>query len=108
MHLGLISLEGAGCRPSPPRDVTRRSRRPSGSAGSRQVAAPCQKAEKERPAMFHISRQIYRELAQDIADEDDRETVLHACEDAVQRLVNDRYYFAPAPRAPSNELRRVC
>ena len=55
--------------------------------------------------MFHISRQIYRELAQDIADEDDRETVLRACEDAVQRLVNDRHYFARPTRTLFNEIR---
>ncbi len=43
--------------------------------------------------MYHISRQIYRELADDLSPAD-REHVLRACEAAVVRLVNDRHYFA--------------
>jgi hypothetical protein len=43
--------------------------------------------------MYHISRQIYRELADDVSAAD-REHVLRACEATVERLVNDRHYFA--------------
>jgi hypothetical protein len=43
--------------------------------------------------MYHISRAIYRELAPDLAPAD-REHVLRACETTVDRLVNDRHYFA--------------
>lgn len=65
--------------------------------------------------MYHISRQIYRELADDLSPAD-RAHVLRACEQAVERLVCDRHYFArPAQtlftdirwRFPLNEQRRV-
>jgi len=55
--------------------------------------------------MFHISRQIYRELAADLQDDDDRELLLRSCEDAVTRLVNDRHYFARPARTLFNEIR---
>jgi hypothetical protein len=43
--------------------------------------------------MYHISRQIYRELADDLSPAD-RAHVLRACETTVERLVRDRHYFA--------------
>ncbi len=49
--------------------------------------------------MYHISRQIYLELAADLSDAD-REHVLRACETTVERLVTDRHYFA----RPSQKL----
>jgi hypothetical protein len=54
--------------------------------------------------MFHISRAIYRELAQDLHPAD-REPVLRACEATVARLVHDRYYFSKPSRALFNEIR---
>jgi hypothetical protein len=54
--------------------------------------------------MYHISRQIYRELAADLEDAD-REHVLRACEAAVDRLVNDRHYFAKPARTLFSEIR---
>jgi hypothetical protein len=55
--------------------------------------------------MFHISRQIYRELADDIADDADREHVLAACEATVDRLVHDRHYFARPAQTLFAEIR---
>src|SRR5215211_6529787 len=54
--------------------------------------------------MYHISRQIYRELAGDLRDED-REHVLRACEATVARLVNDRHYFARPSQTLFSEIR---
>jgi len=54
--------------------------------------------------MYHISRQIYRELAGDLRDED-REHVLRACEATVDRLVNDRHYFARPSQTLFSEIR---
>src|ERR671917_100849 len=48
--------------------------------------------------MFHISRELYRELAPDLQSDRDREHVLHACEATVHRLVTDRFYFAHPAR----------
>ena len=36
--------------------------------------------------MFHISRELYRELAPELTSDRDREHVLRACEAAVERL----------------------
>lgn len=55
--------------------------------------------------MFHISRQLYRELAHDIVDDQHREPVLQACEAAVHRLVTDRHYFAHPARTLFDEIR---
>ena len=54
--------------------------------------------------MYHISRQIYRELAPDLAAAD-REHVLRACEATVERLVNDRHYFAKPSQTLFSEIR---
>ena len=55
--------------------------------------------------MFHISRQLYRELAPEIDDPRHREPVLQACEAAVHRLVTDRHYFAHPARTLFGEIR---
>lgn len=55
--------------------------------------------------MFHISRDLYRELSADLTSDRDREDVLHACEATVQRLVCDRFYFAHPARTLFNEVR---
>lgn len=54
--------------------------------------------------MYHISRQIYRELAEDLSPAD-RERVLRACETTVDRLVNDRHYFARPSQTLFSEIR---
>lgn len=55
--------------------------------------------------MFHISRDLYRELSADLTNERDREHVLRACEAAVERLVCDRFYFAHPSRTLFTEVR---
>jgi hypothetical protein len=55
--------------------------------------------------MFHISRELYRELAPDLTSDRDREHVLRACEAAVERLVCDRFYFAHPARTLFNDVR---
>jgi hypothetical protein len=55
--------------------------------------------------VYHISRQIYRELADDLSPAD-RERVLRACEMTVDRLVNDRHYFARPSQTLFSEIRR--
>ena len=55
--------------------------------------------------MFHLSRALYRELAGDLTTDADREAVLRACEDAVHRLVTDRFYFAHPARTLFNQIR---
>ena len=54
--------------------------------------------------MYHISRQIYRELADDLPHAD-RVHVLRACESTVERLVNDRHYFARPSQTLFSEIR---
>ena len=54
--------------------------------------------------MYHISRQIYRELAGDLRAED-RVPVLRACEATVERLVTDRHYFARPSQTLFAEIR---
>ena len=62
--------------------------------------------------MYRFSRAIYRELAADIVKPDpagsaiDNHTgVLRACEAAVERLANDRHYFARPARTLFNDIR---
>ena len=55
--------------------------------------------------MFHISRALYRELAEDLESDRDREHVLHACEATVHRLATDRFYFAHPARTLFAEIR---
>jgi hypothetical protein len=54
--------------------------------------------------MYHISREMYRELAPELHDAD-RRRVLRACESAVERLVNDRHYFAKPSQTLFSEIR---
>ena len=54
--------------------------------------------------MYHISREIYRELAPLLAPAD-RVHVLRACEATVERLVHDRHYFARPSRQLFAEIR---
>jgi hypothetical protein len=62
--------------------------------------------------MYHFSRAIYRELAQDIIESDcpwaptnHHAEVLRACESAVERLATDRHYFARPARTLFNDIR---
>jgi hypothetical protein len=62
--------------------------------------------------VYQFSRAIYRQLAPHIASprscshlQDDHARVLHACEEAVERLVTDRHYFAHPARTLFNDIR---
>ncbi len=61
--------------------------------------------------MYHFSRAIYRELADEIREDSfdgsnaNHARVLRACESAVERLATDRYYFARPSRTLFNEIR---
>ncbi len=62
--------------------------------------------------MYRFSRAIYRELAGDIIEEPrsgrsnaNHARVLHACEDAMQRLATDRHYFAHPARTLFHDIR---
>jgi len=62
--------------------------------------------------MYQFSRAIYRELAPYIDEHspaaccgDAHAAVLHACESTVERLPNDRHYFARPARTLFNDIR---
>jgi hypothetical protein len=56
--------------------------------------------------MYHLSRAIYRELSPDVCGgREAHEHVLRACECTVERLVNDRHYFARPARFLFQEVR---
>jgi hypothetical protein len=56
--------------------------------------------------MYHFSRAIYRELQSSIeGGTEGHFAVLRACEDTVDRLVNDRHYFARPARTLFHDLR---
>lgn len=59
--------------------------------------------------MYQFSRSIYRELAPRIVEEEGscarRQRLLDACESTMQRLVNDRRYFAKPTKALFSDLR---
>src|SRR5258708_19291984 len=62
--------------------------------------------------MYRFSRAIYRELANDIVEDEpaaghpvNHERVLRACESAVERLATDRHYFAHPARTLFNDIR---
>jgi hypothetical protein len=62
--------------------------------------------------MYQFSRAIYRELAPLVqaprsprCDEAAQEQLLRACEAAVERLANDRHYFARPARTLFNDIR---
>lgn len=62
--------------------------------------------------MYRFSRAIYRELAADIVTPscpngmaNTHADVLRACEAAIERLANDRHYFARPARTLFNDIR---
>jgi hypothetical protein len=60
--------------------------------------------------MYQFSRGIYRELAgyvqeDDVCRADNHARVLRACEATVERLANDRHYFARPARTLFNDIR---
>jgi hypothetical protein len=63
--------------------------------------------------MYHYSRAIYRELEQEILEEDhplqvgatNHERVLRACEAAIHRLATDMHYFARPTKTLFNDIR---
>jgi hypothetical protein len=62
--------------------------------------------------MYHFSRAIYRELADDILEDhplqgchSNHERVLRAAESAIHRLVTDRHYFAKPTKTLFNDIR---
>lgn len=60
--------------------------------------------------MYQFSRAIYREIAGDIDVHgmhcrDAHERVLKACEATVDRLINDRHYFARPAKTLFNDIR---
>jgi hypothetical protein len=62
--------------------------------------------------MYRFSRAIYREIAADVLEDPhagcphaNHERVLRACEAAVERLANDRHYFARPARTLFNDIR---
>jgi hypothetical protein len=59
--------------------------------------------------MYQFSRAMYRELAKDVdasTSPDAQCHVLRACERNIERLVNDRHYFARPSRTLFNDIRR--
>jgi hypothetical protein len=58
--------------------------------------------------MYQFSRAMYRELARDVDPSlgaEAHQHVLRACEHTIERLVNDRHYFARPTRSLFNDLR---
>jgi hypothetical protein len=58
--------------------------------------------------VYQFSRAIYRELAPRVIDDIDgrnRQRLLDACEETMQRLLNDRRYFAKPTKTLFNEIR---
>ena len=62
--------------------------------------------------MYRFSRAIYREIAPEIIEDPhggcphaNHERVLRACEQAIERLANDRHYFARPARTLFNDIR---
>lgn len=58
--------------------------------------------------MYQFSRSIYRDLAPLVVDDEHgeaRQQVLDACEHTMQRLLNDRRYFAKPTKALFSEVR---
>ncbi len=61
------------------------------------------------PTVYQFSRSIYRELSPLIVESDgcgqSRQRVLDACETTMQRLLNDRRYFAKPTKTLFDEIR---
>jgi hypothetical protein len=58
--------------------------------------------------MYQFSRAMYRELARDVDVSQDVEAhqhVLRACEQTIERLVNDRHYFARPAKSLFSDVR---
>src|SRR3954454_1655138 len=56
--------------------------------------------------MYQVSRAIYRELCHDVVGgRCAHEAVLHACERTIERLVEDRHYFARPARTLFHDIR---
>lgn len=58
--------------------------------------------------MYQFSRAMYRELARDVdasQEPEAHQVVLHACEQTIERLVNDRHYFARPARTLFADIR---
>jgi hypothetical protein len=60
--------------------------------------------------MYQFSRAIYRELARDLSDvspagRNGHQAVLKACEATMERLSNDRHYFAKPARTLFSDIR---
>jgi hypothetical protein len=58
--------------------------------------------------VYQFSRAIYRELAPRVINDTDgrnRQRLLDACEETMQRLLNDRRYFAKPTKTLFNEIR---
>ena len=62
--------------------------------------------------MYQFSRAIYRQLAEEIVEPEgavqahaNHARVLRACEAAVERMANDRHYFARPARTLFNDIR---
>jgi hypothetical protein len=63
--------------------------------------------------MYQFSRSIYRELADCVSGDPrsaiahNRQLLLQACESALDRLANDRHYFARPARTLFNDVRAL-
>ena len=63
--------------------------------------------------MYEISRSMYRDLCGDVAPDrhgstaESRLRLLRACEASIERLVNDRHYFAQPTRTLFNDVRML-
>jgi 5'-deoxynucleotidase YfbR-like HD superfamily hydrolase len=63
--------------------------------------------------MYQFSRSIYRELSEVVATDprtsvvENKQRLLHSCEAALERLANDRHYFARPARTLFNEVRTL-
>ena len=60
------------------------------------------------PAVYQFSRSIYRELSPIVIDDCEgrnRQLLLDSCEATMQRLLNDRRYFAKPTKALFNDIR---
>jgi hypothetical protein len=63
--------------------------------------------------MYQFSRSIYRELAGNVTEHsrcavvENRQRLLQACEGAMERLANDRHYFARPARTLFNDVRTL-
>src|SRR5215212_2171101 len=63
--------------------------------------------------MYQFSRSIYRELSESVVGDtrtalvSNQQRLLHSCEAAVERLANDRHYFARPVRSLFNDVRTL-